>query len=338
MGAFLGGWAASGRDKVTLLASPALASFGSWDEQLLAESTGKSGKGLVPVDGEPAGSVSDYGSDRVFIRLRLASEAVPGAGDEWAAAQLKAGAPVVSLALNDAYDLGAEFYRWEFATAMAGAVLGINPFDEPNVQESKDNTSRVLQDFLKLGARQAGLEAAPVARDQEKGMAPSALAAYAAQPAASVAAALARLLESVRPGDYVALMVYAESSPRLQAQLRDLRVLLRNRLKTATTLGFGPRFLHSTGQLHKGGPNTGVFLQLTSTSAAISAGPVAIPGQQYDFATLFQAQAIGDFQSLTAHQRRVLRLDLGANLHAGLARLLELTESVLGERQPVGVK
>ncbi len=338
LGSFLGGWALAGRDKITLLASPALASFGSWAEQLIAESTGKLGKGLVPVDGEPAGLVSDYGSDRVFIRLRLASEAIPG--DDWAAAQMKAGAPVATLALRDAYDLGAEYYRWEFATAVAGAVLGINPFDEPNVQESKDNTSRVLQTFLRQGARQAGLDAAPTARDQEKGMALSALAAYedAAQPAASsVAAALARLLESVRPGDYVALMVYSEASPRLQSQLRALRVLLRGRLKVATTLGFGPRFLHSTGQLHKGGPNTGVFLQLTSAVAAASAGPVAIPGQQYDFATLFQAQAIGDFQSLAAHKRRVLRIDLGADLPAGLARLLELTESVLGAKQFAGV-
>ncbi|MGH9534304.1 MAG: bifunctional transaldolase/phosoglucose isomerase [Terriglobales bacterium] len=316
LGAEIGAWAQAGRDKLTLVAGAELAPLGAWLEQLLAESTGKQGKGIVPVAGEAAGSPGVYGQDRVFARLALAGTPAPGLDPAWAAVAVAAGAPVITLQLSDRYDLGQEFFRWEFATAVAGAALGINPFDEPNVQESKDNTNRVLADWGGGKARPA----TPAARE-------GALAAYPAAPGAaapSVEAALAALVRTVRPGDYFAIMAYMEREPAIERALEALRQALRDRLRIATTLGFGPRFLHSTGQLHKGGANTGVFLQLTRSLPAGQDLP--IPGRSFTFGTLFAAQAAGDLEALAAHQRRALRLDVGADPAAGLQALRALLD------------
>jgi len=317
LGAALGAWARAGRDKLTLLAGSELASFGMWLEQLIAESTGKLGKGIVPVDNEPLGSVDDYGSDRVFAYLELA--AGDHTDEEWRQALVESGAPLIHLTLNDRYDLAQEFFRWEFATAVAGAVLEINPFDEPNVKESKDNTGRVIQQFIEGGSEAAGLEAAPLACEGD-------LSAYA--PAApsqpTVYAALEDLLRKAANGDYFATMAYFQETPAAVERLQQIRARVRDRLHLATTLGFGPRFLHSTGQLHKGGANRGIFLQLTAAPAVDR----EIPGQPYSFATLLAAQALGDYQSLEAHDRRLLRVDLGRDPIAGLDQLLQLVDEV----------
>ncbi len=315
LGAALGQWATQGRDKLTLLSSPALASVGMWLEQLIAESTGKLGKGIVPVDGEAPGAPDVYGSDRVFVRLHLAEEKLD---DGWKEAMQKVGHPVVTITLRDRYDLGQEMFRWEFATAAAGALLGINPFDEPNVQESKDNTAQVISKFQAGGAAAAGLTLTGAADAQG-------LHAVAPQgaPGAGLAELLQAWLHGAQPGDYVAVMAYFEASTATTALLQRLRLGLRNQLHLATTLGFGPRFLHSTGQLHKGGPNSGLFLQLTASPGEDR----AIPGQSYGFATLLAAQAQGDYQSLVSHQRRVLRVDLGHDVAAGLGHLLQTLQS-----------
>ncbi len=329
LGAALGAWAQQGKDKVTVLAAPELVSFGAWLEQLLAESTGKQGRGLIPVDREPAAEKpAAYGADRVFVRLQLAG-GCNSPGEEWTAEQIHAGAPVVSINWRDRYDLGQEFFRWEYATAVAGQVIGINPFDEPNVQESKDNTMRVLKAWSAAGGAGGEKAGQPEAiRDLDGGgRQRSELTAYAPHPAASVAEALRALLDAHRPGDYFALMLFIERTAEAQSLAQQARTWVRDHYRLATTLGYGPRFLHSTGQLHKGGPDSGLFLQLTAAAAARQAGSLPVPGKDFDFATLFQAQSEGDFQSLQAHGRRVLRIDLGADAAAGLRRLLELVET-----------
>ncbi len=320
LGAALGAWALAAHDKLTLLAPPELKSFGMWLEQLIAESTGKQGKGIVPIDAEPAGAAADYGKDRIFAVLQLGDQQTQS--NAWIKEQLHGGSPVITLKLRDRYDLGQEFFRWEFATALAGVVLGINPFDEPNVQESKDNTARVIQQFVSGGAQAAGLAAEPNAVDAKSG-----LKVYTAgnKPVPDVESALRDLLNQLQPGKYFAITAYVESTPQLEKTLEQLRVLVRDSRQVATTLGFGPRFLHSTGQLHKGGANSGVFLQLISTGGEDR----SIPGQKYGFATLIAAQAMGDYQSLIAHQRPVLRVDLGAKPEAALKRLLEVAQAVL---------
>jgi transaldolase/glucose-6-phosphate isomerase len=273
LGAILGEAALAGRNKATFVLSPGIASFGLWVEQLIAESTGKERKGILPVADEPLGAPDVYTADRVFVSMRLAAE-----GDGAAAARLvdleAAGHPVVNLRLDDRYDLGQEFFRWEFATAVAGAVLGINPFDQPNVAESKANTKAVL-------AR----------RDP-----PS--------PAASPAE-LERFLAGIHPGDYLAIMAYLPPTPENDRRLAAIRLGLRNRLKVATTLGYGPRFLHSTGQLHKGGPPIGHFLQITQPSPE----DLAIPGEPFGFRELEAAQAEGDLRALRSRGRPAIRVD-----------------------------
>src|SRR5579884_1682335 len=310
LGAILGGAARAGRDKVTLILPPALAAFGSWVEQLLAESTGKDGKGLVPVVDEPLGPPEVYGPDRLFVRWTLGDAAT----DEALARLAATGHPLVTIPLQDTLDLGGEFFRWEFATAVAGLLLGINPFDEPNVQESKDNTQRVLAAFERLG-RLPEPEAAARA---------DSLAFVGEAGTGSVAEGLRRLLETVRPGDYLAIQAYLPYRASVRAALQALRVRLRDRLRVATTLGFGPRFLHSTGQLHKGGPPTGVFLQLTADDPQ----DAPIPGQAYSFGVLKRAQALGDLQALQERGRRVCRVHLAGELETALQRLAALLESV----------
>jgi len=263
LGAVMGEAALAGRDKLTLVLPPGLRSLGFWIEQLVAESTGKEGKGIVLIEGEDLGAPAVYGNDRLFVAL----------GDHVGLAPLEAaGQPIILLPYEGPWQLGAEFFRWEFATAIASAVMGIQPFDQPNVQEAKDATNAVL-------------------------------AGDAAHPATPTAA---EVLALVRSMDYVAILAYLPRDAETIARLHAVRMRLRDRLRVATTVGFGPRFLHSTGQLHKGGPNQGVFLQVTHTPEA----DLAIPGKPYTFARLEAAQALGDLASLQAHGRRVARITI----------------------------
>jgi transaldolase / glucose-6-phosphate isomerase len=276
LGAALGEAALAGRDKVTFVLSPGVSSFGLWVEQLIAESTGKEGKGILPVADEPLGAPGVYGQDRVFVSMALAGET--DAAIESRLSELeKAGHPVVHLRLDDRYDLGQEFFRWEFATAVAGAVLGINPFDQPNVAESKANTKAVLA----------------------KKSPPS--------PAAS-AGELEKFFAAIMPGDYLAITAYLPPTPENDRRLAAIRLRLRDRLKVATTFGYGPRFLHSTGQLHKGGRPIGHFLQITQRAEQ----DLPIPGERFTFGQLEAAQAEGDLLALRSRGRPVIRIeDLG---------------------------
>jgi hypothetical protein len=300
LGAMLGELALAGRDKLTIVASPGVGTFGAWIEQLVAESTGKEGKGIFPVDLEPLGPPQAYGADRAFVYLRL-EDAAAAAQDEAVAALEAAGFPVVRLALDDVYDLGAQFLLWELAVAVAGVVLDIDPFDQPNVQESKDNTRRVLAELEERGG-----VALPVGGGGEA-------VAYAVgddglQPA------LRALLAGLESPHYVALQAWLTPSDEAAAELQAMRVLVRDARRVATSVGFGPRFLHSTGQYHKGGPANGVFLQLFA-----GGGPdLPIPGRDHSFALLKEAQALGDLEALLTHGGRVLRVDVGGDVLAGL--------------------
>jgi transaldolase/glucose-6-phosphate isomerase len=321
LGAILGECANAGRDKCTIICDPKIGSFGLWVEQLLAESTGKDGKGIVPIAGESLGSPSVYGDDRLFVSISV------GKLDSETEAKFKAlegaGHPVVYRTLTDIYDLGEEFFLWEIATAFAGWRLGINPFDQPNVQESKDATKELLEAYARDGKLQ---EQSVVAQDD-------ALTIYADDKtrgelaADSTAAAIKAHLARVKPGDYIALLDYIEETPEHEAVIQAIRTHLRDATKCATTTGYGPRFLHSTGQLHKGGSDAGVFMQITAPDSR----DVPIPGEPYSFNTLKQAQALGDFRSLASRGRRAIRVDLGANVLSGLKRLQEL----IGEAVPV---
>lgn len=306
LGAAIGIMALAGRDKLTLLASPTIDSFGLWVEQLIAESTGKEGKGIVPVAGESLGTPESYGNDRFFVYLKL--EGDDNDTLDRLADQLRAtGQPLVTLYLQDLYDLGAEFFRWEFATAVAGAMLEIDPFDQPNVQESKDNTSRVLTQFQQTGSL-------PI---QTPDLVEGDLKLYGAE-GSSLSEAVDSFVQLATPGDYFALLAYLPATDQIDATLSALRDRLRIRTGLATTLGYGPRFLHSTGQLHKGGPNSGVFLQLTGDEKV----SVPVPGKPYDFGTLKMAQATGDWQALRQHGRRALWVHLGTDIAAALQKIL----------------
>jgi glucose-6-phosphate isomerase/transaldolase/glucose-6-phosphate isomerase len=297
LGAFMGGLARVGRDKLTLLASPGLSSFGLWVEQLIAESTGKEGTGIIPVVGEPFGAPESYSRDRCFVALRL--EGDDNRALDRTIDSLRGKFPVIVRALRDTYELGAEMYCWEVATALAGALLHINPFDQPNVQESKDNTARVLQ------AHQTDLPAGIRIQLEE----------------------LSTFLKQASPGDYVALQAYVTPLPEIEAKLQQLRARIRDDRKVATTLGFGPRFLHSTGQLHKGGPRSGVFVQMTYQPLE----DVEIPGQPYTFGTLYAAQALGDLLSLHGRGLRVARIELGTNPLTALSSQLSAVSSVVAD-------
>jgi transaldolase/glucose-6-phosphate isomerase len=305
-----------GRDKVTILAPPPIASFGLWAEQLIAESTGKEGKGIVPIAAEPLGDPDVYGGDRLFVAMRLGDNPE---FDRAVRALEKSDQPVVTLLLDDVYDLGAEFFRWEFAVAVAGASLQIDPFDQPNVQESKDNTSAVLQHYLDEGH---------LPRHEEPAVRDATTAIYGDIPrdAATPGDALRDFLEHAIPGDYVALLAYVPPTEANDTAFEELRVAIRDRREVATTFGFGPRYLHSTGQLHKGGPNIGVFLEFTVDDPV----DVPIPRQQYTFSVLKQAQALGDLQSLQAHDRRVINLHIGGDLAAAVRSLTAAVREQVG--------
>ncbi len=326
LGTFIGECARAGRDKLTLVTDEKIASLGLWIEQLIAESTGKEGKGILPVAGEPLGGPAVYGQDRVFVSVSIgtSSQGMKSKLDVLVAA----GHPAAHRQLTDLYDLGAEFFLWEFATACAGWRLGINPFDQPNVQESKDATKELLSTFVNQGSLP---EQTPLVAENE-------LTIFAeghtreALPANSVSDALRAALATVKQGDYIALLNYIEETPAIEARLQEIRTLLRDTTKCATTTGYGPRFLHSTGQMHKGGPDTGVFFQITAKDEH----DFPVPGEPYSFSILKQAQALGDFRSLVAHGRRALRVDLGADVLAGLQRLHELIAAALPASRGAG--
>lgn len=293
---------AGGRDKLTLVLGPRVAPLGSWIEQLVAESLGKEGQGILPVDGEPAGDSKVYGSDRLFACIESEREAKRLARE---------GMSVMRFGLCDPIGVGREFLRWEVATAAAGALMGINPFDEPIVKESKDITAELLK---------AGFPA------EEPAVEESGLALYA-DPAleadGGVADWLAAHFARAAAGDYAAFLPFLHRTPAAEAELLRMRVLARDRLKLATSVGFGPRYLHSTGQYFKGGPNTGLFLLITADDGA----ELPISGQPYGFSRLKQAQAVGDFLALVRHGRRAVRCHLSGD--AGLPRLRELLEAAL---------
>jgi len=311
LGAVFAEAAKVGRDKITIIAPPPVQSFGIWAEQLIAESTGKEGKGLIPVADEPLGAPEVYGNDRLFVRLELEdpSQTLPrerGREDDAWKRLADAGHPVVTLKLQDSLALGAEFFRWEYAIAVAGAILWINVFDQPNVQEAKDLTRQVLSEgnppTVGEGIRWAG------------------------QQGSTLEAAVQALLAQIRPGDYVALLAYIAPDAEHDRALSAIRLAIRDKYRVATTLGYGPRYLHSTGQLHKGGPNTGVFLQLVGDDPI----DIRIPGQKFSFGVLKQAQALGDFQALRNHGRRVLRVQV-RDVAQGLMKLGQAT-AVVGVR------
>jgi transaldolase/glucose-6-phosphate isomerase len=299
LGAALGQLAVQGRNKLTLIASPKIATFGYWVEQLIAESTGKEGKGIVPVEGEPLGKPAVYGDDRVFVYIRMDSDPINRAVQ----ALEKAGQPVVTLTLRDKLDLGGEFLRWEIATAVAGSILGIDAFDQPNVQESKDNTKKVL------------------AKYRATGKLPAAESVAAGKSRAGVRS----LLERAKPGAYFAIMAYTTRTPTSEAAIASIRAAVRDKTHFATTAGYGPRFLHSTGQLHKGGPRTGLFLQIVQDDTR----DVPIPGQPFSFSVLKQAQSLGDLESLTSRRLPVLRVTLGREPAAGWKALAAAVKSAV---------
>ncbi len=303
LGAVLGALGRQGRDKISILASPGIGAFGLWAEQLLAESTGKEGKGLVPVADEPLSHPALYGSDRLFVYLRLKGDTNERL-DRHVTALERAGQPVVRLELRDRYDLGGEFFRWEFATAVAGYFLGIHPFNQPNVQESKDKTKRVLQHVEATGR-------------------------LPRQRAVSVATAADTILRRTAPGQYVAILAYVPPSHRVEAAIQSLRKAILTTAQVATTAGYGPRYLHSTGQLHKGGPNTGLFLQLVDEMTP----DLAIPGQPYTFGTLARAQALGDLQSLLAHGRTAVSVNLTRRPLATIKALAQAFRALTAQRR-----
>ncbi|HYK41803.1 MAG TPA: glucose-6-phosphate isomerase [Thermoanaerobaculia bacterium] len=297
LGAAIASLALAGHDKLTFDVGAPIGRFGMWTEQLVAESTGKEGKGILPVEGEPLGGVSDYGRDRLFAALRRSTDE-----DGWRHVErlVSGGHPAARSSVDDALDLSAQMFLWEFATAVAGRVLGINPFDQPNVQEAKDRTNEILQG----GGADRG---SPGTGGGE----------------------VAELLASIRPGDYFAILAYVPSTEEHELLLSETRLRVRDSKRVATTVGFGPRFLHSTGQFHKGGPPSGVFLQITAEPRE----DVAIPGKPWSFGQVVAAQAAGDLAALRSRGRRAARVHLGPDVAAGLR---ELDRAVAGALETGG--
>ena len=288
LGAALGAHVLAGRDKATIVASPSVRTFGLWAEQLLGESTGKEGTGIVPIADEPLASPDAYASDRFFVHLRLDGDD-NAAGDAALAAIEAAGHPVERLSLSDPIDLAAEFFRWEFATAVAGSILGINPFDQPNVLQAKEATAQVLRDYEATGTL----------------------------PAIASSHSLPDLLAQATPGDYLAIMAYVPQDGPTDRAIDELRRRVLERHRIATMTCYGPRYLHSTGQLHKRGPNTGLYVQIVAPHPV----DLPVPGQPYTFSVLAEAQALGDFQVLQAIGRRAIRIELPANPAAAIRAL-----------------
>ncbi len=319
LGAAIGEAALAGRDKLTIITSERLAAFGDWAEQLIAESTGKAGAGVVPIVGEPVTAADRYADDRAFVFVTLAEHADPKSV-QLAEELAGRGHPVTRIELADPLEVGAEFVRWEVATATAGIVLGIDPFDQPNVQESKDATKELLEAY-----RANGSLPQPMPLVSEPGLAVTADPEALGDAPVSVDGAIAHLMGLTRGGrDYFAILAYLPPDRDIEARLQSIRQRIRDVTGAATTLGFGPRFLHSTGQLHKGGPDTGVFLQLTADPAK----DLPIPGWEESFGTLVAAQALGDLAALQKRGRRALRLHLG-DVETGLDRLEAMVGAAL---------
>jgi len=298
LGTVLGELARAGRDKVTFVISPAVASFGDWVEQLIAESTGKEGKGILPVVREPLGPSCVYGDDRLFVHIRLDGDT---SHDAQLAALEEAGHPLLRLDLRDHYDLGGQFFLWEMATAVAGSRLGINPFDQPNVEAAKAQARRMVDEYKRKGALPT------------------------VEPAPPTAETLEAFLAQAGPGAYVAIQAYLQPTDETGAALASLRLRLRDRTHLATTVGYGPRYLHSTGQLHKGDGGHGLFIQLTADDPQDAAIPneAGSPGSSISFGVLKAAQALGDRQALLDSGRRVASLHLGKDAVGGLKELLD---------------
>jgi len=325
LGAILGALGNLGRNKVTIITSPGIHDLGAWLEQLLAESTGKQGKGLIPVDREALGSPEVYGNDRVFIHLHLADE--PDIAHKQQLDALRsAGHPVVEIELADTYDLGQEFFRWEIATAVAGSILKINPFNQPDVEASKIVTRQLTEAYEKSGKLP---EESPILdQDGIKLFTDERNAANLNKLAGSdrtLTGFLRAHLSQLSAGDYMALLAYIEMNDVHENQLQTMRHAVRDSKHVATCLGFGPRFLHSTGQAYKGGPNTGVFLQITCDDSI----DLPVPGQKYTFGTVKAAQARGDFQVLADRNRRALRVHLPKDVNAGLKMLEQALREAL---------
>jgi transaldolase/glucose-6-phosphate isomerase len=320
LGCVLGAANKAGRDKVTIIASPAIADVGAWLEQLLAESTGKGGHGIVPVDLEPLGAPAVYGADRLFAYMTLAGNADP-AQDAAVAALEEAGQPVVRVALHDKVQVAQVFFLWETATAVAGAVIGINPFDQPDVEASKIETKKLTEAYTKSGKLpdetpfliKDGIKLFTDERDQ------------AALHEETLDGVIKAHLDRAGPGDYVALLAYVDRNPANMEALTRLRTRIRDARHVATCVGFGPRFLHSTGQTYKGGPSSGVFLQITADDAH----DLPVPGETFTFGVVKAAQARGDFDVLAERGRRALRVHLGADVAAGLARLAQAVDAAM---------
>ena len=307
LGAVLGALSKAGRDKVTFMISPPIGAFGLWVEQLLAESTGKDGVGLVPVCDEPIVGPKSYGKDRVFVYLKLGNGA-DAAQDAAFESIKKAGIPTVQITLSEKIDLGEEFMRWEIAAATAGAVTGVDPFEQPGVQESKDNTSRILAEFGRIKNFPAQ---EPIAVSGQLALFSGGAAGDALRAGADFRDTVRGFMNLAQPGDYFATMAYVAPNPTVDREIAAIRKAVIERYGVATTFGYGPRCLHSTGQLHKGGPNSGLFMQITQDHR--DRDSIAIPGAPYDFAQLNQTQYLGDFQSLQAHGRRLIRVHLAGN-------------------------
>ncbi len=321
LGTILGLAAIQGRDKMTIIISPAIYDLGAWLEQLLAESTGKSGKGIIPVDRERLCKHGVYGTDRVFVYLRLESES----DREQAAAVdalAKAGHPVVRIVVPDIYNLGQEFFRWEFATAVAGSLIGINAFNQPDVEASKTETRKLTAEYESTGKLPSETpfftgEGAKLYADLKN--------AAALKGGGTLAGFLKKHLDRVGEGDYFAVLGYITMNDAHEEALQTIRLAVRDNKRVATVLGFGPRFLHSTGQAYKGGPNSGVFLQITCDDAM----DILVPGQKYTFGVVKSAQARGDFAVLAERGRRALRVHLGKDVAAGLATLTDAVNQAL---------
>ncbi|HWG39268.1 MAG TPA: bifunctional transaldolase/phosoglucose isomerase, partial [Candidatus Acidoferrales bacterium] len=317
LGAILGTLGNLGRNKVTIITSPGIQDLGAWLEQLLAESTGKQGKGLIPVDREELSSPDVYGDDRVFAYLRLASEPDNQQASKIAALR-QAGQPVVEIELADIYDIGQEFYRWEIATAVAGSILGINAFNQPDVEASKVVTRQLTEAYEKTGSLPAEtpiLEENGIKLFTDERNAAN-LKSLAGNDL-SLKGILRAHLGQLGAGDYMALLAFIEMNAQHQSQLQRIRHAVRDRKRVATCLGFGPRFLHSTGQAYKGGPSSGVFLQITCDDAV----NLPVPEQKYTFGIVKAAQARGDFQVLAERKRRALRVHLPVDVKNGLEKL-----------------
>jgi transaldolase/glucose-6-phosphate isomerase len=313
LGAILGTAAISGRDKVTIIASRGISDLGAWLEQLLAESTGKIGRGIIPVDRETVSSPDNYGTDRVFAYLRL--ESAPDSGqDSMVEALEKAGQPVVRISVQEPYAIGEEFFRWEIATAVAGSIIGINAFNQPDVEASKVATRKLTSEYEATGKLPAE---APFLESDGVKLYADARNAEAFKDAKTLVGALKTHLQRASQGDYFALLGYIPMNSENEAALQIIRHRVRDTRKIATVLGFGPRFLHSTGQAYKGGPNSGVFLQITCDDA----NDLPVPEQKYTFGVVKAGQARGDFAVLAERGRRALRVHLGKNVKAGLATL-----------------